>query len=118
MLYVYDLAWIVNERDQPILVPAYIKHRQIAHKVGGTEGRLQRAGVLPHRSLDRVCPVLERLGRFREPRAAFPHPPLSDDPHTNNSKPPPTPCSRPRENGESTFRRAPSATSPDCSTLR
>src|ERR1017187_5919036 len=44
MLYVYDLAWIVNERDQPILVPAYIKHRQIAHKVGGTEGRLQRAG--------------------------------------------------------------------------
>src|ERR1017187_3702740 len=117
MLYVYDLAWIVNERDQPILVPAYIKHRQIAHKVGGTEGRLQRAGVLPHRSLDRVCPVLERLGRFREPRAEFPNPPLADDPHTpsshiwnqrvkwaglgsrlpisrtSNSKPPFTPCS-------------------------
>jgi hypothetical protein len=53
----------MNERDQTILVPAHIEHRQIAHEVGGSEVRLQRAEPLPE----------------------FPNPPLADCPHTLSS---------------------------------
>ena len=85
LLDVDDLAQIVNERDQPILVPAHIEHRQIAHEVGGAEVCFQRAGVLLRRSLDSVCPVLERLGRLREAHPEFPNPPLANDSHTPSS---------------------------------
>lgn len=47
VLYVDDLAQIVDECNQPILVSTHIEHRQIAHEVGRAEVRLQCAGVSP-----------------------------------------------------------------------
>jgi hypothetical protein len=44
-----DLAYIVNKRDQPVLITAHVEHRQIDYKVGGAEISLQSSGILPPR---------------------------------------------------------------------
>src|SRR2546425_7209139 len=71
----------MDEPDQPILVAAHVKYRQIAHEISGAEVRLQLDGVPPPRRPHGVCPMLERFDGFRKPRPKFPNPPFTDNPH-------------------------------------
>src|SRR5438552_17841652 len=80
VLDIDNLPAIVNERDQTILVSAYVEHRQVTYEIRRPDGRLQLAGVAPHGSFNRIRPVFQPVNGLREPLAEIPNPPLADYP--------------------------------------